>query len=266
MEEQAKPEGVVPSGRTKEYLQLLLVAVIVAVLLRTFVVEACYIPSRSMENTLLAGDFILVSKIIYGATTPRTVPFTHITLPYLRLPWLSQPEKGDIIAFTLPWRTFGGNRNVSYVKRCVGTPGDTVRVQGGVLYVNNVQLSLPGALGNSAEGENFGPVYVPRKNDSIALDSTSIHTWQTVIEREGHVVQVINNNVVIDANAHTLYTFKHDYYFMMGDNRNNSVDSRDWGVVRDDLILGKAFVIYWSLNDGQSLNHIRWSRLGHILH
>lgn len=265
----AEGGGVVPFGRAREYVQLLVLAVAVALLLRTFVVEACYVPSHSMENTLLAGDFILVSKIVYGATTPRSIPFTQIALPYLQLPWLIQPERGDIIAFTLPWRSSGSNRAASYVKRCIGIPGDTVSIQHGVLFVNQVRLSFPGVQDRGSEREIFAPVIVPRKDESITLDSSNIGKWQNLIEREGHTVQVDDGRILIDGIEQPTYQVMHDYYFMMGDNRDDSVDSRYWGFVRDDLILGKAFIVYWSWDtdsdQGPFSKNIRWSRVGNVL-
>ena len=259
-------------GRVRKYLQLLLAAALIAIPLKTFVVEAFRIPTRSMENTLLAGDLILVNKILYGATSPQKIPFTDIGIPYFQLPRFSAPARGDILAFTLPWRTPGQGRPGAYVKRCVGLPGDTVSLSGGVVYVNSVRMSPEKARESSSRDEHFGPVIVPQKGDRVPLDSVGYDRWHVLIEREDHEVFVSEGRILIDGNPETAYNIVHDYYFMMGDNRDNSVDSRSWGFVRDDEIMGKAFLIYWSIDEDSGgggfvdqLTNVRWSRVGAVL-
>ena len=182
------------------------IAVVLALLIKTSVVEAYKIPTSSMEDTLLVGDFLLANKFVYGAQLP---------LVDWRLPAISDPERGDIIIFIWP-----GDGVTKYIKRCVGLPGDTIEVRDKVLFVNGerfpdpefskyIDTNLrgeqniqPRRIGGLSSRDNFGPYIVPR-----------------------------------------------DSYFMMGDNRDNSSDSRYWGAVPKDLVLGEALVVHWSWDE-----------------
>jgi len=175
----------------KDFIETVVTAVLLALILRAFVVQTFRIPSGSMEDTLLVGDFLVVNKFIYGIK----VPFTDTRLRGIR-----SPERGDIIVFEYP-NPDPRARRENYVKRCVGTPGDIVELKNNVLYVNDerieegyVKLKPP-----TPRWADFGPVKVP----------------------EGSL-------------------------FMMGDNRNWSADSRDWGFLDQGLMKGKAVMIYWS--------------------
>ncbi len=182
-----------------EYISSILVAVGLALLIRTGVVQAFYIPSGSMEDTLLVGDYLLANKFVYGA--PFDVPATNITL--FRLPALRDPQPGDIVIFRSP---VDPDRDL--IKRCVAVGGQTVEIVNKTLYVDGQPLADPSLAKYTDRAvypaafnprDNFGPFAVP----------------------EGH-------------------------FFMMGDNRDNSADSRYWRSVPKDLIKGKAMSIYWS--------------------
>ena len=114
-----------------EYFQALFIAILAALLLRAFVVQAFRIPTGSMKDTLLVGDFLLVNKFIYGVRTPDRVLGTDIEIPYIRLPSFRIPKHGDIIIFKFP-----NDTSIDYIKRCVGLPGDTVEVRSNLVYVN----------------------------------------------------------------------------------------------------------------------------------
>lgn len=184
----------------------IIAAVIMAVIIKTSIVEAYKIPSQSMEDTLLVGDFLLANKFVYGARIP---------LLNWQLPSIHEPEPGDVVIFLFP-----RDGQTKYIKRCIGVPGDTIEVKNKILFVNGkefehpkfskfidttksgeqvIQSRRPGGLDSR---DNFGPYVVPEKS-----------------------------------------------YFMMGDNRDNSYDSRYWGVVREELILGEAILIHWSWNE-----------------
>jgi signal peptidase I len=180
----------------REYFEAILLAVALALVLRTFVIQAFRIPSASMEDTLLVGDFLLANKFLYGAK----VPFTDWRLPAIR-----EPRPGDIIIFQYP-REPGRD----FVKRCVAGPGQRVEVRNKVLFVDGERAVDPPRSkytdvrvfkrgSNHGNRDNFGPASVP----------------------PGH-------------------------YFMMGDNRDNSEDSRSWGFLPYGLIKGKAFILYGS--------------------
>ena len=187
----------------REYGEALFVALILALVIRTFVVQAFKIPSESMVKTLLVGDHLLASKFSYGIR----IPFTH-TYIYKG----EDPVKGDIIIFEYP-----NDPSVDYIKRIVGTPGDTIEVRNKQLFRNGepvkesfIRFTEPDRI--QPVRDNFGPVTVPA-----------------------------------------------DKYFVMGDNRDNSMDSRFWGFVDRSAIRAKAWRIYWSWG---GLGDIRWDRIG----
>ena len=269
--------------------------VLAALFLKFFVMEAYTIPTASMENTLLAGDFVLVNKFVFGAKTPRYIPFSGIPIPWFSLPALTRPKTGDIVVFEFPGSpgVYDGQLRDNYVKRCIGGPGDTLVIKNKTVYVNGRQLSLPpqGRLDNTTtipngfkdyrifprgwafNEDNYGPLFVPKKGETVHLVPVSLEQYRELIEREGHTVGVNDAGaVLIDGVVSLAYQVQKDYYFMMGDNRDNSLDSRFWGFVPNDLIIGKAMLVYWSWDVSSSdsgLTHklasIRWSRIGMIV-
>ncbi|HYD54363.1 MAG TPA: signal peptidase I, partial [Gemmatimonadaceae bacterium] len=206
--------------------------------IRTFFVEAFKIPSGSMERTLLVGDFLLVNKLVYGAE----LPFTTARLPRLRA-----PQRGDVVVFEWP-----EDPSKNFVKRLVGLPGDTLAMRDGMLVRNSEALperyvshSEPGV---DPAGEEFRwqRDYVVRTADAAAGAAAAYHpsrnNWGPLVVPEGN-------------------------YFVLGDNRDNSLDSRYWGFVPDSLVKGRPFVIYYSFSPDTSehlawLTQIRWTRLG----
>ena len=188
-----------------EYLEALAVALVLAFVIRTFVVQAFKIPSGSMLDTLLIGDHLLVNKFLYGTR----IPFTDkVILP------IEEPADGDVIVFEFPEDT-----SKDFIKRIIGAPGDVLEMKDKVVYRNGQKLDEPYVKhtdpGIQARRDNFGPITVPPGK-----------------------------------------------YFAMGDNRDESYDSRFWGFVDKDKIRGKAWVIYWSW-DGPS--DIRFSRIGRMV-
>lgn len=199
----------------REYVEAIVVAVLLALFVRTFVVQAFKIPSGSMLPTLQIGDHLLVSKFSYGVRLPVTGT---------QLIHRQGPAPGDVVVFRFP-----RDRSLDYIKRVVAIGGDTIEVRDKEVFVNGKQVVNPHAhftardIMSAAAGprDNFGPVTVP----------------------EGKI-------------------------FVMGDNRDNSYDSRFWGFVDLRDVLGKAFIIYWSWDVDKSLfsldryTSIRWNRLG----
>jgi signal peptidase I len=206
-----KPKGRQMNGKSeqkaprkksivREYAEIIVMAVILALFARTFFIQAFKIPSESMEDTLLVGDFLFANKLIYG---PK-IPFTD-----KRLPGTRDPKPGDIIIFKFP-----GDKKTDYIKRCVAVEGQTVELRGKTLYVDGAPREEDYA--KYSHGAFYGPYVVPK----------------------GHI-------------------------FMMGDNRDNSADSRVWGPLPKNLILGKALFIYMSWNPAKKM--IRFSRVGDII-
>ncbi len=262
------------------FMKNLFFAFLAAMLIKIFFIETSRVPTGSMEKTILVGDFLFVNKFIYGIQTPRSIPFTNIRLPYVSLPPFYEPEREEIVVFEYP----GAKDELlpdlvqNYVKRCIAVPGDTVKIVDKVIYVNgkeyyrpkyvqynNALPALPGEpnplifpKGASWNEDNFGPLYIPQRGDTVWLDKSNIHQWRTIIDREfgERVVSVRGNTIRINEEITDHYVLKDDYYFMMGDNRDNSLDSRYWGFVPRSNILGKALMIYWSWDPS-----IPWSQL-----
>jgi signal peptidase I len=273
-----------------EVATIFAVAVGVALFLRLFVVEAYRIPTSSMEDTLLPGDNLLVNKIVYGARTPRYVAFLDGPLPQLTLPALQSPARGDVVVFESPvWRTDPAAKMMNLVKRCIGLPGDTVQIVNRVVLVNGIPFPDPEQAsrvklvplpphyqdpriypaGAPYNADDYGPVTVPYAGLTLDLSAATIDTWREVITREGHAVAVRYGMVLIDGEEAREYRIGQDYYFVMGDNRRNSLDSRYWGFVPASLMIGKAMVVYWSYDTegkgGSFMDRIRWNRIGMVI-
>ncbi len=269
--EEEKKRPKTPKEKAREFIEQLLFAAIAAFLIITFVVQNTRIPTGSMENTILVGDFVLVNKFVYGSSSPRYIPFTQISLPYFTLPALREPKRKDIVVFEYPGgrdKLHADELNVNYVKRCIGIPGDTIQIVNKVVFVNHKQFWIPPHIkylspypepkgvvdpgifpkGMPWNKDNYGPLIVPKKGWTIPLNTGNVEQWRTIIDREydKRVVAVKNGVVTIEGNPVTSYTFKKDYYFMMGDNRDDSADSRFWGFVPRDNVVGEAFITLFS--------------------
>jgi len=196
----------------REYGEAIVVAVLLALVIRAFVVQAFTIPSGSMMDTLLIGDYILVNKFLYGPE----LPFTDI-----HLPGFTDPTRGDIIVFKYP-----NDESRDFIKRIVAVGGETVQVRDNRVFINGTPIDepyvRPGSIPSSPSG-HCGYLYACEP-------------------------------IRVPPGA----------YFVMGDNRDNSQDSRYWGFVKREKIRGKAFMIYWSWNGDR--HWLRWQRLGHWLH
>jgi signal peptidase I len=199
-----------------------------------------------MENTILAGDRILVGKTGCFAI-----------------------NRNDMIVFNHP----EGN-GTQLIKRCVGFPGDTVALRDGVVYVNGKVIPAPATAKISSEDHpldfplrslgwtinNFGPVTTPVKGLSVPLDSVNVNLYRHVIRMEN--AEKIQPSDTSNTSVEN-HTFKTDCYFVLGDYRNNSLDSRYWGFVPEEVIVGKAILVYFSKDAQQQ--RIRWDRIGKIL-
>ena len=198
-------------SKFREYAEAIVIAVLIAFFIRTFIIQAFKIPSGSMKPTLQIGDHILVTKFIYGVK----IPIIRKTLVSI-----GEPKRGDMVVFIYP-----EDRSKDFVKRVIGIGGDNIEIRNKKIYLNGLpyndnygvytdDMIIPGA---AQPRDNFGPVTVP----------------------PGSI-------------------------FCMGDNRDQSYDSRFWGFVDLHDVLGKAFIIYWSWNNDE--HNVRWRRLGNLLH
>jgi signal peptidase I len=217
-------------------MQAILIAIFAALILRQFVIAAYKIPSSSMENTLLVGDFLLVNKFVYGAKSPEWIgiPLTQgknwiiptgFEIPksfQFRLPGITEPRPNDIVVFKYPL-----NPQLDYIKRCIAAGGQTVEIRGHDVYVDEVLFPAAPKL-------KF-------RDPAFSLNRDYFRA-RTVDE---------------------------DHYFVMGDNRDNSSDSRKWGFVPADNIIGKPLIIYLSLDEQRSnsliFDKVRWNRLGMVV-
>ena len=210
------PSPGTPRSQTRDYVEAIAWAVVITLVLRTFVIQAFRIPSESIADTLLVGDFLFGNKLEYG---PK-IPFTH-----LRLPGLRSPVRGDVIVFQWP-----EDPSKDFIKRCIATGGQTLEVKHKEVYVDGVRQVEPYVKHTSTVEDPAG--YTPRDN----------YMPPTVAPGE---------------------------LFMMGDNRDNSNDSRFWGTVPMDLVKGRALFIYFSTAGTawwNGLFHIRWDRMFKVIH
>ena len=204
-----RPESKSKS-RLREYTETIIWALALSFLIRTFIVSSFEIPSGSMEDTLLIGDYLLANKFIYGITIPLTSD---------KVLKVRNPHRGDIVIFKFPL-----DPSQDFIKRVVGVPGDEIQIRDKQVYVNGIKYTNPHEIHSDpriipqGQGvrDNFGPVRVPE-------------------------------------NA----------YFMMGDNRDNSYDSRFWGYVKDKDIIGEALIKYWSWDKEKW--RLRWQRIGKLI-
>ena len=367
-----KSHGSSPKSKTREWVDAIVFAVVAATLIRWLIMEAYTIPTPSMENSLLVGDFLFVSKFHYGTrttSTPLQVPLTHqkiwfteipsylewIKLPQYRLPGISHVKREDVVVFNVPPRELNEgidypvDLKTNYIKRCVGIPGDILQVKDKQVLANGTPLSNPpdmqysyivtakgpfsdrildkynltpdedfreqianqdgsrvysmfltrnvadelrqspfvksveiekrnrpdGAFPYSSYNgwtggaqlksllwstDDFGPLWIPKKGSTISINDSTLALYGNTIKLYDHNddVKIEDNKLIIDGKEVTQYTFRQDYYFMMGDNRHNSLDSRFWGFVPEDHIVGKAFFIWLSVD--KNGGGIRWRR------
>jgi signal peptidase I len=246
-------------------------SLLIALLIRTFIFQVYKVPTASMKNTLKEGDYILVDKLAYGPRIPITLlalPFGDIysdliRLPYLRIPGFSKVKHNDIIVFNYPLETdLPVDLRKPYVKRCIALPGDTLEIKKGKIllngkpaadehacyenknYIDSLQYSPAIFPNNSAirwNADFFGPLYIPEKEKQIPLSKNNLVLYERIITvYEKNTLRSRNDSVFINDVYCTSYTFKMNYYFAAGDNRSNSVDSRSWGFVPEDHLIGRV--------------------------
>jgi len=253
------PQGPLKSV-VRDYFESAVVTVIMALFGMTFIVQAVKVPTGSMQNTITIGDHLLVNKFIFA--------------PGESLPFLPQREirRGDIIVFKYPGNKYEPNRDyerpdnkpivTNYVKRVIGLPGDRIRIEGRNVIVNG--SVLPEHRIEALDHNRKDPLEIrnapPRKDDetyAVYYNPDFTEDNYPVFEHEGD-----GNEISVPAG----------HYFVMGDNRNNSEDSRYWGFVRRELVIGRAMFVYWSYDESAPPTgggflvdffvNTRWSRTG----
>lgn len=249
-----------------------LIFIIVFFIIKPFFIDSIKIKNNNMINQLVMGDFVLVNKFIYGARSAQNIPFTNIPLPNFSLPALDEPERGDLVVFKYP-----GDRDMLEAKtedfqilRVIGLPGDKIEIIDRLVFVNGKKLKIPSNIKYSSIDyyekniidknifprgmkwniDNYGPLTIPAKGSIFEINANNIEQWKVIINREFNkqVVSVLNNEVFINGKKSSTYKVLNDYYFLMGDNRDECNDSRYFGFVKKDDIIGKPFMIFWSWN------------------
>ncbi|WP_210521207.1 signal peptidase I [Hymenobacter terricola] len=364
-----------PKSQTREWANSLIFALVAATLLRWSAVEAYTIPSESMEQSLLVGDYLFVSRLHYGPITPQTplqVPLTHqtiwgtglksysdlIQLPTYRFPGFSSVQRNDVVVFHVPHeQQRPADLRTHLIKRCIAVAGDTLQIRRGEVFLNgrpgavaghpqttyfmevaaandeilaalhaqgvvdyrepdgiprvstNPETGQPGfviscpagvaayfrrqpyvkslavmpyevqlfpdaadfdvstatsATPNRWQLDEYGPLPVPQKGQTITLTPANAAIYYKIVSQYEHNAGISWKDGMMQQNGQPLtrYTIKQNYYFMMGDNRHNSEDSRFWGFVPEDHIVGKAVFVWLSIDPNADFLHkIRWSRL-----
>jgi len=296
MKEMSKVNITLNNKKLIDELKSLFITAIVFVFITSALIEGSIVPTPSMENTILTGDRLFINKFVFGASTPSYIPFTNIELPYYRLPAVREPERGEIIVFRFP----GDQKQLEddavefWIKRCVAIPGDEIEIKNKVVYINGEKSKIPKnvnyniqpilkngikdsgifPLNNDWNADNYGPLLIPKKGDKINLIPAEVENWRMLINREfGREVVVVTEDVVkIDGKIAKNYTIQEDYYFMMGDNRDNSYDSRFWGFVPRKNIVGTPLIIFWSWDSNipfsrplDLLSSVRFNRIAKLI-
>lgn len=259
------------------------------IILQVFVVCSFKIPSDSMEPALEPGDYVLVNKLLIG---PRLFKLTDALdgkrVTIYRVPGLHSIQRNDVLVFHFPhphtWEKIEMHLLKYYVKRCIGLPGDSVWIRNGYyqigqrtdtlgnaaaqkrisqtppeMFAPNVYRAFPFDSLLSWNIRQFGPLYLPKEGDEITMNRTNYLLYKKVIEWEQQAELSCRDSVVyLNQKPITCYRFQKNYYFMGGDNGENSQDSRYWGLLPEEYIVGKVWKIWKSIDP--YTDEFRWDR------
>jgi len=229
-------------NRLKKYLRLLVILILITIIIRAFFLGAFQIPTSSMANSLLPGDFIIVNLAAYKIKTPAYIPILGIPIPAVTLLNISKPENNDVVIFRFPsvYNGIDPYYSTNLVKRIVAGPGDTLQFINKRVYVKRSEVSLPKSIlrsfnnikpagkederiyynGSGWNNHNYGPIRIPAKGDTIDINPENIHIWKQLIvyEYEKKVVREEGSVITIEEKPVRDYIVKKDHYFVIGDN------------------------------------------------
>jgi signal peptidase I len=269
-----------------------IISIALATSMRVFLLCSFKVPSDSMHPAIQGGDFIVVNKQIPGPRVYPRFPKARINGKALtkRFRGIRAVRRNDVLVFNFPysgsWNKIDMDLGVNYIKRCIAIPGDTFYIENGIYTVKNCPDSL-GCLFRQREMakktkedfqsgawrcfpddtvrfnwniKDFGPLYVPKKGDSLAIDTTNYILYKNLITYEtDKPLEIRDGGILLGDSAINQYTFTMNYYFMAGDLIFDSRDSRYWGLLPEDHIIGKAILI-WKSQD-MNTGKIRWKRI-----
>lgn len=262
---------------------------------QVFIISSFKIPSDSMSPGLVTGDNLLVNKLVIG---PRIfnlfASLRDEQTPVYRIPGVSPVKRNDVLVFNFPhpkdWSKIEMNILKYYIKRCVAIPGDTLYIKDGFYYVPGItgKLGIEDAQVRLAQRpdstidkgvfntfpydasmawniKHFGPLYIPGKGSRVEMNPVNARLYRKVIEWEqGAHLEIRGDTITLNNNRITDYTFKKNYYFMAGDRVEDSQDSRYWGLLPEEYIVGKAWIIWKSINP--ATDSFDWNRFLKLIH
>jgi len=328
--------------KTINEMKSLFLLIVIILTIKVTIFEMYIVPTGSMENTIMTGDFLVGNRFVYGMRTPDRIGIMDLAvdLPSIKLPSFKEPKRGDVIIFKFP-------RDVrqKYVKRCVAEPGDILEIKDKVIYINNERYDLPENgkfvipnllsdsfiqndifLGDKGNKDQFQKIRMPKKGDTIPIESNNLQLLIHIMLLDGNDVVMISDgkefpfsmndpnelfrrksmfwffkrpnpnkifsnisndyfprgsillpwqisnrpapdNLLINGISISdikSYKVKKDYYWAMGDNRDDSLDSRYWGFIPRDYILGEALFSWFSIN--LKTGFPRFNRIGNVIH
>jgi signal peptidase I len=258
------------TSKLGKLFKILFWVVLIAIIIKSFAIDAFRIPSSSMENTLVPGDYVLANKFGYNISTPKEIPFVNLPIPYKTFFETGKPEINDVVIFQFPegFENDQLKNGSKYIKRIVAGPHDTLKITEGNVYVNGKSILLPSTFkapklldeesinkietiyppGAKWNRISYGPIIVPAKGDTIKITPENFERWQSIIVMDHGERTLLSEGtlVTLDGRAIFEYVLKQDHYFVLGDNFDESMDSRNFGFITDNMIVGKAMFVYWS--------------------
>lgn len=272
-------------NNSKYYIAVIVTAIFyVTPIENIFKPESFSTPTGSMINTVIPGDKFFENDLYYGFRNPITGKY---------LIQYKNPRSGDIVKFKFYGFPEESPKNpVHFFKRILACPGDSFVIKNRLIYLNNETFKYSSHLyyeynftikpefsdpvmfprGFKWNADNYGPVTVPKHGETVSLDTSNINMWKKIIRDEGNKLEIRNDRIFINDVEKYSYTFKYSYYFMIGDNWYNSLDSRYFGFINENDIKSKLTMIYFSWDSNiplkdfsKRLNSIRWDRIGKMI-